>query len=184
MANSLEDGTGTDLSSNIDIVSQTNFGTSILVEIENTGGVPLFLNEMSVYGTPAKIVRVVNILEKDQTSISEFEEQVYEVESPYIQDVDTARSIALTIVRHFKDYGNTLEIDIKTNPALQIGDLVNVDVDNIVDVFRIIKIVNVMNNSQARQTLTVQRYEIPSYFILSSDSEARSLLDSEDVLAA
>lgn len=184
IANSAEDGTGSNLYTDVSINTETLFGTSMLVEIQNTGSSAMYLTELVVDGTPAKVVKVVNVVEKDATSIAEFEEQSYEVESPYIQDEDTARSIALTIVRHFKDYGNTLEVDIKTNPALQIGDIVTVDADNIYDLFRIIKIVHVMNGSSARQTLVIQKHEIPDYFILSSDSEARSLLDGEDVLAA
>jgi hypothetical protein len=184
IANSELDGSGSDQYANVDIVTQTLFSTSLLLEIENTGAVPLYIISMTVEGTPAKVIRTVNVLEKDQTSIDEFEEQTYEVTSPYIQDEDTARSIALTIVRHFKDYGNTLELTVKSNPALQIGDLVDVDIDGIDDTFRVIKIVNVLGIGNFTQRLTVQKYEIPSYFILSSDSEARSLLDGEDLLAA
>lgn len=182
-ANSNEVGDGTDLTANLDIVSQTNFGTTLLVEMENTGGTALYVTAMSVYGTPAKVVRNIDYVYKDQDSIDKFEEQTYEVTSPYIQNRDTAESIALTLVEHFKDYGDTIVMTIKSQPALQLNDLVTVSIDDIYGNFRVTKIANSISDKY-EQTITAQRYDIPHYFILSSDSEDRSLLDSEDVLAA
>lgn len=80
-----EDGTGTNRYNDVEIVDQTNFGTDILVEIKNNGGTPLYVTALSIYGKPAPIVRTVDVIEKDQDSIDMFEEQILEIESPYIQ---------------------------------------------------------------------------------------------------
>lgn len=178
-ANTQADGDGTDVSSSVDIVSQYSFGTSIVVEIQNTSSALLYLTDLVVYGTPAKVVRSINVIEKDQTSIDKFEEQTYTVTSPYIQDYDTAESIALTLVRHYSGYDNSIVMTVKGNFALQLSDVVNVVVDDIDDSYIIRKIVNTVSDGQYKQTLTVQRYTIPEYFTLDE-----SLLNSEAVLAA
>lgn len=183
-ANADQQGTGADLTSDLDIVSQTNFGTTILVEMENQGSIPLYVTAMSIYGTPAKIVRIVDVIQKDQSSIDDFEEQTYEITSPYIQDRDTATSIALTIVRHFSSYGGTIVATIKAQPALQLNDIVKIQIDEIDADFRVVKISNSIVGAEWNQIITAQRYDIPHYFILSSDTEDRSLLNGEDVLAA
>lgn len=178
-ANSAADGSGTDLTSDVTIVDQTLFSTSILVEIENTGATTLFLTDLLVYGEPAKVVRTIEVTESNQDSIDQFEEQTYTIESKYIQDEDTARSIALSILRRFKDYGNTITMDVKSNPALQIGDKITVQLDGIDDDFIIRKLQHVLADGKLRQTITAQKYDIPDYFTLDV-----SMLDGADVLAA
>lgn len=182
--NSDEFGEGTDLYGDIDIVSQTLFGTSVKVEIENTGSTKAYILDMTIDGTPAQIKREVDVVEKDQTSIDDFEEQTYELESIYIQDEDTAEAIALTIIRHFKDYGSTVILEIKGTTALQIADRVTLGLTDVTGDHVITKIVNGLREGKLYQRLTAQQYDIPDYFILSSDSVAMSLLDGTDVLGA
>lgn len=178
-ANSEEDGSGTDLSGVVNIVSQTLFSNTLLVEMENTGSVDAYMTGMTIDGTPVKIARKVDVIEKDQTSIDEFEEQTLEIASPYIQDESQAESIALTIVRHFKDYGNTITMNVKGTPAVQLGDVVLVQIDDIDDTFIIQKQEKQIINSRFGHRITAQKYDIPTYFQLDV-----STLDSEDELAA
>jgi hypothetical protein len=178
-ANTLADGTGTDVTSDVTIVNETLFATSILVEIENTSATTLFLTDLIAYGTPAKVVRTVSVNEQDQTSIDEFEEQTYEITSKYIQDENTARSIALTILEHFKTVGNTITMEVKSNPALQLNDTITVVLDGINDTFVIRKLQQVLSGGRLNQIITAQKYDIPTYFTLDV-----SLLDGADVLAA
>lgn len=178
-ANTQADGQGTDVTSDLTVVDQTLFSDAILVEMENTGASTLFVTDMLVYGTPAKVVRNVDVTEFNQDSIDEFEEQTYTVESRYIQNYNTAQSIALSILRRFKDYGNTITMQVKSNPALQIGDKITVQLDGINDEFIIRKLQQQLEGGLLRQTVTAQKYDIPSFFTLNV-----SVLNGPDVLAA
>lgn len=185
-ANSSQDGTGTDVYSDVEIVTETLFSDTMLVGFKNNGTSTLYITNMTIDGTPAKIVRKVNIVQKNQDSIDAFGEESYLVESKYIQDSETAESIAQTLLTYYKDYGGTIILDVKPNVALQLGDRITVDVDNINDEFIITKIHTVIDRGRIlryTQKITAQKYNIPNYFIISSDSEAQSLLDGEDVLA-
>jgi plastocyanin len=177
-ANSAQDDSGTDLTSDITIVDQTLFSTSILVEIENTGGTVAYLTALVVYGTPAKITKTVDVILKDQDSIDEFEDQTYSIESKYIQNEDTARSIGLNILRRFKDFNNTITLEVKSNPALQINDTINVVIDGINDNFVINKLRQVLQDGRLQQTITAQKIDATIFFTLDV-----SLLDGTDVLA-
>jgi hypothetical protein len=182
-ANSLADGTGTDLTANINIVNQELFSDTVLVEIENTGGTPAYITGLTINGTPVQVVSKIDVLEKDQTSIDQFEEQVYNIKSPYIQDTETAQALALMIINHFKNYGNTLSLRIKGNMALQLNDVVTINIDDISGDYVVTRKENTISRGGYYQRLQVQKYEIPDYFVLSSDTEDRSLLDGGDVLS-
>jgi hypothetical protein len=155
----------------------------MLVGFKNNGTSTLYITSLTIDGTPAKIVRNVNIIQKNQDSIDVFGEESYSIESKYIQDVDTAQSIAQTMLAYYKDYGNSIVLNVKPNVALQLGDRVTVDIDNIDGEFIITKIHTVIEQGKYSQKITAQKYNIPNYFIISSDSVAMSLLDGEDVLA-
>lgn len=182
-ANNLADGSGTDLTADITIVDQQLFSDTVLVEFENTGSNLAYITGLTINGTPVQTVSKIDVLEKDQTSIDQFEEQIYQIQSDYIQDTETAQAIALMIIAHFKNYGSTLSMRVKGNMAYQINDVVTVDVDDITDDYVITKIDNFMSSGTYVQRVRLQKYEIPTYFILSSDVENKSLLDGGDVLA-
>lgn len=179
IANSSEDGSGTDVTSSVTVTDTDLFSDTVKVTFANATAFDAYITTLNILGTPARITKIVNVIEKDQTSIDEFEEQTLEIESPYIQDTDNAESIALTLVRHFKDYGNTITMDVKGTPALQLNDVVTIDIDDINDDFIVRKIEHQLRDNKYVQKVTAQKYEIPSYFTLDE-----SQLDGEDVLAA
>lgn len=176
-ANSEEDGSGTDLTSFIDIIDQQLFSDTVLVEFDNTSATPAYITALTIDGTPVKVIKEIEVLEEDTVSIEKYDVQSYTIESKYIQDEETAQALALMMIAHFKEYGNTITIEAKGNMALQINDVVNVNIDGINDNFVIRKIESSIFD-RFQQRLTLQKYEIPTYFILD-----QSLLDGEDVLA-
>jgi len=179
LANSLENGEGTDLTANIDILDVDAFANAIKVTFENTGVTDAYITELEVTGTPAKAIGdplYVRLI--DQDSIDQFEEQVLTIDNDFIQTTDAANSIGLSLLNYFGDYGNSIELDVKGTPALQLGDNIMVDIDNISDTYTITKIVNILSDGRYSQRLTAKVYNIPAFFILD-----QSLLNGEDVLA-
>lgn len=176
-ANSLEDGTGTDLTGNITVTSVEQFSKAVKVTFTNSGA-DAYLTSLTLYGTPAKIARNIYLRVQDDDSVEQFEEQPILIENDYIQSNDAANSIALSLLNYYKDFANTIELNVKGNYALQIGDNIDVLLDDIDATYQITKITNILSGAQFTQKLTGKIHNIPSFFTLDE-----SLLDGMDVLA-
>lgn len=176
-ANSLEDGTGTDLTGNITVTDIDLFSTSVKVTFSNSGA-DAFLTSLTLYGTPAKVTRSIYLKVQDDSSIEQFEERPLLIENEYIQSNDSANSLALSVLNYYKDYANTIELTIQGNYALQLGDEVSVNVDNINASYKVSKIVNILSGANFTQRIIGRIYNIPDFFILDE-----SLLNGMDVLA-
>lgn len=181
-ANSLEDGSGADRKSSISVTDTYLFTTAIRVELTNSNAVTAYVTDLLIYGTPAKVTKKIFIRESNQASIDKFEEHILTIDNNFVQTEDIARSLALTIINYYKDYTNTIELEVKGNHALQLNDLISVNVDNINADYRLTKITNIMQGSEFTQRLTGRIFNVADFFILSSDVVARSLLDGVDVL--
>lgn len=182
-ANSQEDDQGTDLSANVTIVDVDQFATAVKITFENTGE-RAFLTELELRGTPAKQVGPpVYVRVTDQASIDKYEEQVLTIENDFIQSQDAANSLGLTLLTYYSEYNNTIEMTVKGNYALQIRDNIHVEIDSIDQDFTIMKVTNTLINGKFTQRLTARVFNIISYFTLSSDVSARSLLNGGDLLA-
>lgn len=184
LANSQADGTGTNLSGNISVDDVYAFATSVKVTFTNSG-TDAYLTELELTGTPAKQVgEPLYVRVYDQDSIDEFEEQVFTVQNDFIQSKDAANSFGLSLINYYKDFGNTITINVKGNPALQLGDNIDVAIDEIDETYTITKIENTLENSgRYTQRITGKIFNTPTFFTLSSDATPMSLLDGEDVLA-
>lgn len=183
-ANSLEDGSGTDVTASVSVTDTDVFADSAKVTFNNSTGQTAYLIDITLYGTPARVVRNIYLREEDEDSITDFEEQPFEITNNFIQDDDTANSIAQTLLHYYKSYGNTIELTIKGTPALQVSDYIHVTIDNIEQDYGITKIVDILDAPGVfTQRISARVFNTADYFTLSSDSEDRSLLDGEDILA-
>lgn len=168
------DGTGT--YSDVSLTSLDLFSKAAKLVFNNTGSSDAYITSIDLYGTPAKIVDIIKIEEIDQDSIDTFEEQVYEIDNEYIQDESNAESRAKLLIRDYKDYGTSIDVDVKGSPALQIGDRVSISIDNIAGEFVIIKKTNILDG-RLIQRLRLREKEQIVYFVLD-----QSVLDGNDLL--
>lgn len=183
-ANSASDESGDDVTADISVTNTDLFATSVKVTFANAGSEDAYLFAVNILGTPARVVRNVYLRTQDDVSVDEFEEQPITIENDLIQDIDGANSIAFSLLNFYGKYASTIELTVKGNPALQLGDSIDLQVDDINDTFVISKITNILDlNNGYTQRLVVKLFDVPPFFILSSDTVAMSLLDGEDVLA-
>lgn len=125
LANSSSDGSGTDLSSSIQIIEQSLFSTTIKFVFQNNSSTDAFLTSMVIHGRPAKPVGQIYTRVQDDSSVTAFDERPLFIDNPYIQDPVWANSIAELIVDQFSDPENLQQITIRAQPQLQIGDLIS-----------------------------------------------------------
>lgn len=175
---STSDQAGTTPYTNIDLTSSDLFSKAAKLTFENTGGTTAYIYQMDLFGTPAKVVNTIKVEEQDEDSVMQFEEQKYEISNDFIQDRDGAASRALILINDYKEYGSVLDIEVKGNPALQLGDPVTIDLDGYQGLYFITKEVNIISEGKFTQRLRVRNKFIPSFFILD-----QSLLDNGDLLS-
>ena len=174
----------------ISVDSIYSFGKSVLITFENTGTENAYITAIDLWGTPVKTIDTITVQDKDQDSIDAFDEQKFEFETEYIQDEDRGISMAAIMVQDYKDPGAIVGTDVQGNPALQLDDMIDLDLDGFQGDHIITKVTNIMRVEggieaplMVYQQRLVSKYKAPvQYFILSSDSQAMSLLDSEAVL--
>lgn len=171
-----EDGTGayTDVS----LTSMELFSKSAKLTFNNAGASTAYLTAIEIYGTPAKVVDTIKVEEIDQDSIDKYEEQLYEIDNEYIQDESNAQSRALILLHDYAEYGTGIDIDVKGNSALQLGDAVDVDLDGFQGIHVITKTVNIITDGQFGQRLRLRQKQTPTFFTLDT-----SILDGSDLLS-
>jgi hypothetical protein len=167
---------------NISLSSIEKFAKAVKMTFENTGSNNAYITRLELWGDAVRSKEPIIVQDFDQTSIDNFDERRYELRTKYIQKESNAISKAGIILDDYKDFGSILEIDVKGNMALQIGDVISLNLDGNIGDYVITKIVQILADSKYVQRLTIKNKEFRAYFILSSDSEARSLLDGQEVL--
>ena len=177
VANSSSDGTGSDVTADITVTDTDLFSTSVKVTFDNSSGGIAYLKNISINGTPAKVVRNISLRTQDDESVEQFEEHVYSIENNLIQSNDGAISLALSLLNFYKDYASTIELDVKGSHAFQLGDTIQVTIDEIDQTYSITKLQNVISSKFA-QKITATVFNIPSFFILD-----QSILDGSDTLS-
>jgi hypothetical protein len=168
------------VSTGISVVSTVLKTNTYEVTISNSNTFPVNINQMNLWGQPAKRISVEPIVyeNRDLDSIEIYEDNKLEISSNFIQDIDEARSLSLSILDDYSQYADIIEMEVKGNPALQSYDVVNVDYNQFVGQYRIIGMRNSLQNAKFTQILTARRYTPRTYFQLNV-----SALNSTDVLA-
>ena len=125
VANSQEDGEGTNKTSVVNLKSIDNFQKASKLVFENTSSQPIWLTELNIWARPIQVVKEILVREKDDSSVTAYGEKVLTIENDYIQDEGFARTVARMVVDDFGEPNNRLDLIIKAQPQLQLGDLVS-----------------------------------------------------------
>lgn len=170
------DESGNTRSSSIGIVGASNLGgTSYKLTFRNSFTSVVYVTNMAIFATPAKVVNIIEERYYDQSSIDNFGRNPSNngepiiIENDLIQDKSTARSLAYTLVNEYKSARRRYICPVATqsDPSLQIGDaglLVINDTNQLKNVY-VVGIKNVINrNAKYDQELEVEERSIKRYF--------------------
>lgn len=179
LVNTREDGTGETHASNVTLSSSDLFHNSMKLTFANAGAVDYYLTDIVLWGTPARIVKEIYVREEDAASIAKYDERVLTIENNFIQREDEAYSKARILLDDYSEFGNVKTLIVKGNPALQIGDAIEVILPGIgSQIFTISRITNRYANGQYTQILTVKQRDPQHYFTVGE-----SLIGGTDVIA-
>lgn len=165
--NEFEDGSGAALDGNISVTSVDLFSTSAKIVFSNSASKSVFITQLELFATPAKVQNDIYVRVADAASVGTwdgYEEKVYEIKNNYIQDATAANTIGQIILGDRASDQDQLSLLVKGVPQLQISDVVSWDeVDEEADYF-VTRISGVINSSGFRQQITASKRTIESYF--------------------
>lgn len=178
------DLSGTPINSGI-TVDGTLFATSYKVVFTNTNSSPVSIKSISLFGEPAKLIggQAVEYLAYDDVSVSKFGTRSLDIsDNKCFGSVANLTRYANDIISKRSDYNKQITMTVKGDPSLQLGDLVEVDIDEFQGRYEVLKIVNTIDNvtdSKLETELTLQftTSSVVSPFILN-----QSVLDGPDLL--
>lgn len=162
--NTAEDSSGDAVSTNFSVSSTTRFSKSYKMVFSNTNTFDVFITTLELFARPAKIVKELYVREEDSTSVGKYDERVLTIENEFFNDEGEAQSKAKIILDDESEYANTYILTVKGNPALQIGDAVNVSVFGSADTFVIKKFINRWEAGKFSQILTVKKKTFRTFF--------------------
>lgn len=124
-ANTLSDGTGTDLTSSILLTRLDKFAKAAKLTFSNSSSSIAYLSELVITGRYAKKVRDLYYRTQDDSSVTAYEERPYSITNDYIQDDFWAQSLAQMVLNDYSNANSIQTIKIRAIPELQMGDLIS-----------------------------------------------------------
>lgn len=171
-------GGDTDVVSNLSVTDSSLSVNTLTLTFTNTNSFDVYLNAIEVYGEPAKIVDTINYEAFDQDSIDQYGEHLLKIDNDLFGSEPNCESFSYTTIDAYSQFDSIIEISVKGDPSLQLGDIIWVDTTKIAGQFQIIKISNSISPSGVTQIIKAKRYNPREWFTLNV-----SLLDGTDVLA-
>lgn len=125
VANSAEDGSGSDTTSDISLDRIDNFAKASKIIFRNNSVSTAYLTTLVITGRPAKVERDLYFREQDGSSVTAYEERPLSIDNDYIQSESWAQSYAQLILNQYSEPEQIQRITIRAIPELQNGDLVS-----------------------------------------------------------
>lgn len=176
--NKISDGSGDPVNTNFSITATSLFSTSYKMTFTNTNAFDVYITTLEIFAKPAKVVKQIYVRQTDAVSVAKYDERVLTIENDYFNNEGDATSKAIILLSDNSTYQNQFVLTVKGNPALQIGDPVNVSVWGTAANFVIKKIVNRWEAGKYTQILTVRKKVFVSYFTIGI-----STIGGTDVIA-
>lgn len=135
--------------------------------IENNNAFPIIIDQMEVWGEPAKIVNTINYKAIDTESIDKYEEQVLEINNNFFGNYSNCDSFALTVLDAYAEHDPVVEMRVKGDFSLQLGDIIDVNARSFVGEYKIISITNVIYPYETK--IKASRYTPRDWFTFDVD---------------
>lgn len=169
---------GSSVVSNISVTDSSVSVNALTLTFTNTNSFDVYINAIEIHGEPAKIIDTINYEAFDQESIDKYGEYLLKIENDMFGSESNCESFAYTVIDAYSEFDSIVEMSVKGNPALQMGDIIWVDTTKIVGQFQIIKIADSISTGGVGQIIKAKRYDPRHWFMLDT-----SALDGGDVLA-
>lgn len=162
-----KDSGGTEVTSGVTATSRLT-SNALIITFTNTNNFSVEIDEMQLYGEPARVVNVLDYEAYDEESVEEYGEHLLEIsDNQFFQSDDQADVYAKTILMERADYFPVLEVDVKGDFSLMLGDVI--DIHGEFGGAYIVDGISWENGpGYLVTTLKVRQYNAPNYFTLDS----------------
>jgi hypothetical protein len=120
VANAQPDGSGVDLTANISIVLEA-FSTATKLTVTNTGGTDAYMTLLKIRGDAITPDEFTFVEASDAASITAYGDNLFEVKSDWLQDVNSARDQASLLKLRLSTARRFPRVRLKPNPAIQFA---------------------------------------------------------------
>lgn len=162
--NELADGTGDTLSGSVSLTSVSLFSTGAKLVFNNADPQSIFLTQLEIHGTPARVFDHIYKQEVDADSVEEYDEHPVEIHNDLIQDGTAASTLGQMIILDRGDGDSQQNMLIKAVPQLQVGDIITDTSDGSNQDYFITRLGDMINTNGYRQQLQVTKRTINIYF--------------------
>lgn len=169
---------GDNVASSVSLSDSSLTVTDLTLTFQNTNSFDVYIDAIEVWGQPAKIVDNIVYDARDQDSIDKYGEYIYEADNDLFGNESNCESFAYTVLDAYAQPGTIIDMIVKGDYSLQLGDIVWIDLSDISGPFKIIGISTSISTTGIEETIQVKRYDPRHWFVLDS-----SELDGGDVLA-
>jgi len=148
------------------------------VTFANSNAFDVEIDEIELWGEPAKVYDVLEYDSYDDESVEKYGDQLLEIsDNPFFQSFNQAQSFAVYTLNERANYNDNLELSIKGDFSLQLGDYISIDGDY-EGYYTIDSIKWSLSAGSLETTIKVHKFTPVDYFVLDV-----SVLDGTDVLA-
>lgn len=169
---------GTIVNSGVSITFTQLNTSSYTMLFENTNGFDVYIDQIEVWGEPARIVNELRYRAYDDVSVGKYGNQVLEINNDFFGNEANCNAFADYVLESYKDYAGIVEITVKGDPSMQLGDIATVNYKNTNGTYKIIDTKLKMENFALQTTIRARKYTIYDWFVLD-----QSELDGTDILA-
>ena len=98
------------------------------IAFTNNHSYPIEINEMKLWGEPAKVYDVIDYEAYDDESVEKYGDQLLEItDNRFFQTYYQADQYAKSVISQRKDYDRNIEVQVKGDFSLQLMDLVEIE---------------------------------------------------------
>jgi hypothetical protein len=141
---------GAAVTSNVSATGSTLNTNEYITFIQNNNAFPVQIDQMEVWGEPARITNTIQFKAKDQDSIDKYEEQVLDITNNFFGSISNCDSFARTILDAYSENDPEIEMIVKGDYSLQLGDIIDVDVRSFVGEYKVTAITNTLSPYQCK----------------------------------
>lgn len=137
------------------------------------------IDEVELWGEPAKVYDLLEYDAYDDESVEKYGEQILEIkDNPFFQTYNQAEAFALYMLSERANYNQSLNMEVKGDFSLQLGDSIEIASGEYAGNYRIDSIKWSLGVGRLDTTIKVHKFEPINFFTLD-----QSRLDGPDVLA-
>lgn len=118
---------GTEVTSGVSITATATHTNSYSMTFRNTNNFPVEIDEIELWGEPAKVIDSIDLEMYDDVSLPKYGKQMMQItDNQFIQSYSQAQAVAKNMLYKYGSYCETVELEIKGDVSLQLGDVIRI----------------------------------------------------------